>query len=99
MGLILRLLGGLLLRATPALIYAVLKALGFSVLTFIGVDIALNSALSMIKSNISGLPANAIQMMALMKVDTCISILFGAMAGRITLNQLGGTFKKLKFGK
>lgn len=96
MGLILRMLGGLLLRLTPSLIAAVLKALGVSVLTFVGMDIAIDQAHNMIKANLTGMPSTAAAFVALLKFDLAVEIIFAAIAGRMTLNALSGSFKKLR---
>jgi len=96
MGLILRMLGGLLLRVTPSLIAAILKAFGVSVLTFVGMDIAIDQAHNLIKTNLLGMPATAMAFVGLLKFDVAVEIIFAAIAGRLTLNALSGSFKKLK---
>ena len=99
MPFLLPLLGGLLLRLTPALISAVLKAFGVSVLTFAGMTVAIDQAKDIITSNLSGMPALAIAILGLLKFDVAVNIIFAAVAGRITLNTLSGSFTKLALKK
>lgn len=88
------LLGGLI-QITGSLVGRVLVALGLSAVTYTG----LSSTLAWLKSQAVaaalGLPADVVGMLSVMKVGTCISIIFSAMLARLVVTGLqGDTVKK-----
>lgn len=93
--LILRMLGGLLVRLGPMLVSTVLQALAISTVSFVGCKVAVDAVHNSVKSNIGGMPAAALQMLALLKFDVAIEILFAAVAGRLALQVFSGTIKKM----
>lgn len=92
---ILRMLGGLFVRVGPMLVSTVMRALAISTVSFLGVKVAVDAIHASIKSNIGGMPAAAVQMLALMKFDVAIEILFAAIAGRLALQIFSGSMKKM----
>lgn len=93
-GVILRMLGGLLLRVGPLLVSSVLRALGFAAVSFVGAKVAIDAVHNMVKTNVTGLPQIALQMVGLLKFDVAIEILFAAVAGRMALQFFNGTLKR-----
>lgn len=88
------LLGGLV-GMMPSLIGQALIALGIGVVTYTGVDFALGWLKSGAVSALGGLPAEVVGMLALMKVGSCISMVFSAITVRAGMNGLNsGTVKK-----
>ncbi len=81
----------------PSLVGQLLLALGVTVVTTVGVNIGLNVFKSQLLGSLQGLPATSIQLLGLMKVGVCVSMLFGAVAGRLVRKGLqsgaGGTMK------
>jgi Protein of unknown function (DUF2523) len=94
--ILLRMLGGLLVRLGPMLVSSVLKAVGVSVVTFVGMDIALTAAHNLVKSNLSGLPAYAVGVLGLLRFDVAVEIIFAGIAGRLAMDALNGSVKRLK---
>lgn len=93
--IVLRLAGGLLVRLGPMLVSTVLQALAISTITFVGVKVGVDAIHNMVKSNVTGMPAAALQMLGLLKFDIAIEILFAAVAGRLALGLLNGVAKKM----
>lgn len=92
--IILRMFGGLLVRVGPMLVSSVLSALGVAAVSFVGAKIAIDTIHNLVKTNVSGLPSIALQMVALLKFDVAIEILFAAVAGRMAIQLLNGTIKR-----
>lgn len=89
-------LAGAFINIAGTLAGRVLLSLGFGIVAYTG----LNSTLSWLKtqavSALSGLPAQALGMLATMKVGECISIIFSAILVRQILNGLtSDTLKRL----
>jgi len=89
-------LGGLLLRLCAPLVGRVLLALGMSYVTYKGLNAGVDWLLVQIKSNMSAMPAQALQFLAYMWVDKAISMVFSAYAAA-ALVKLGtsGTLTRL----
>lgn len=88
------LLGGLV-NIAGTIAGQVLIGLGISVVTYSGVDTTINWLKSGAVAALGGLPAEVIGILGLMQVGVCISMVFSAMAVRLTLNGLtSGTFKR-----
>ena len=69
--------------------------LGISVLTYSGLSTSLDWLKSQALANLGALPSNIINIMALLKVGPCISMVFSAMVVHMTLQGLtSGTIKK-----
>lgn len=88
-------LGSLLLQLTGSIAGRVLIGLGIGVVTYTGV----NASLTWLKSNavgaLSGLPAEAIVFMGVLKVGVCISIVTSAIVARAVINGVqSDTFKR-----
>lgn len=81
------LLGGLI-NIAGTIAGRVLLSLGFGAVTYTGISTALDFAKSQALGAISGMPAEAVQLMAFLKVGECISILSSAMLARLLLNGL-----------
>lgn len=88
-------LGGLY-NIAGALAGRVLIALGFGVVTYTGVNASLTWLKTQAQTAFAGLPAEALGMMATMKVGESISIIFSAILAKLVLSGLtGGTMKRL----
>jgi len=78
--------GAFLAAMAGPLAKQVLMALGFGVVTFIGVDLALDSLLSVARAAWSGsLSADVAAYVAMAGINTGLSIIAGAMVGRVTM--------------
>jgi hypothetical protein len=88
------LLGGLI-QICGSLVGRVLVALGLSVVTYSGMAVSINYLKSQAVSAALGLPPEVVGMLSVLKVGTCISIIFSAMLARLVVTGLNGdTFKK-----
>jgi len=87
------LLGGLI-NIAGTLAGQVLIALGIGVITYTGVDTSIAWLKAGFVSSVSGLPAEAVGMLALMKVGSCVSMVISAILVKMTLSGLtSGTMK------
>ena len=87
--------GGMLLSLVGGLVGRVLASLGMSLVTYYGMTQAIDFLKGLILQNLSQLPVTVVQILALMKVGTALSIVFSAMFASMLLNGLNSdTFKK-----
>lgn len=87
--------GGMLLSLVGGFVGRVLASLGMSLVTFYGMTQAIDFLKGLIVQNLSQLPSTVVQILALMKVGTALSIVFSAMFASLLLNGLNSdTFKK-----
>jgi len=84
-------IGGLLLQLVGSVIGRALIALGMSYVTFRGLNVGIDWLLAEIKSNISAMPAQAIQFLAYLWVDKAIAMMFSAYAAAAVIKMAGGT--------
>jgi hypothetical protein len=81
----------------PSITGQVLLALGIAVVTTTGVNVGIGAFKTQMLSSLQGLPAASVQLLGLMKVGVCVSMLFGALAGRMARKGLqsaaGGSIK------
>jgi hypothetical protein len=88
------LLGGLL-SIIPSLVGKALISLGIGVVTYSGLSASLDWLKSSFITAASGLPPEVVGMLSLMKVGSCVSMIFSAMAIRmVILGMTGDTFKR-----
>lgn len=88
------LLGGLV-KIAPTLVGQILISLGIGVATYSGLSASIDWLKSNFISAAMGLPPEVIGMLGLMKVGSCVSMLFSAMVIRMTIQGLtGSTFKR-----
>lgn len=66
----------------------VLIALGIGYVSFTGLSAWVGSVKDLVLSNLYALPPEFVQVMSLVKLDTCISILFSAISVRLILEGL-----------
>lgn len=85
---IVALIGNMLLSIAGSLAAKALIGLGIGIATYAGTD----SAISWLKTNavsaFQGLPAEVVGMLALMKVGSCIAMIFSAMVVRATISGI-----------
>lgn len=82
-------LGAWLLALAGPLARQVMIALGLSVVTYVGVELAVGSLLTQARTNWSGsLFADAAQIVAMSGANTALSIIAGAIVGRIAMIPL-----------
>ena len=87
-------LGGLIAIA-PTLVGKVLVGLGIGVATYKGIDTTLGWLKSSAVTALLGLPPQVVGMLSLMKVGSCISMVFSAILIRLALDGLAsGALKK-----
>jgi cell division protein FtsX len=88
-------LGGMLINIVGYLAGRVLVALGIAVVTYTGVNASLEALKSQAVASFSALPPEVYQVLAMMRVGQCISIITSAIAARMLLDGLtGDTFKR-----
>jgi len=87
------LLGGLL-NIAGSLAGQVLIALGIGVVTYTGIDTSIAWLKTGFVNSVGGLPAEAVGMLSLMKVGSCVSMVISAVLVKMTLSGLtSGTMK------
>lgn len=88
------LLGGLIAIA-PTLIGKILLALGIGVASYAGMDTALGWLKTQAVTSLLGLPPQVVGMLALMRVGSCISMVFSAILIKLALDGMtSGVLKK-----
>jgi hypothetical protein len=88
------LLGGFLAIA-PTLVGKILVALGVGVASYTGMDASLGWLKSQAVSSLLGLPVQVVGMLALMRVGSCISMVFSAILIKLALDgMVSGVLKK-----
>ena len=88
-------IGGMLLNLVGSLVGRVLVALGISVITYTGISGSLDVLKSQAVSSFSSLPPEVLDILAMMRVGECISIVSSAIAARLLLDGLtGDKFKR-----
>lgn len=99
MPVIVAMIGGMLLNITRSIVGRVLLALGLSVVTFTGVNTGIATLRSTVQTGLSGLPAEVLQMLAIMKVGTGLTMIFAAITASMVLRGLtGDTFRRIVGG-
>ena len=84
-----------LLQIVGSLVGRVLVSLGAAVITYTGLSSTLNWLKSSAVSSFAALPPEVVGMLSVLKVGTCISIIFSAMLARLLVTGLqGDTVKK-----
>lgn len=81
-------LAALLVQLAAPLAKRVFASLGLAVVTYVGLDQALQAALSAAVAGFTGLPAGVSQMVALTGVFDGLSIIAGALVARVALTPL-----------
>ena len=88
-------LGGLVTVA-GSIVGRVLLALGIGYVSYTGLSTGLEFLHAQVVTGLTGLSARSVQVLGLLKVDVCISILFSALTARMVLNGLtSGALKKM----
>jgi len=86
---------GALLSIAPSLVGQILISLGVGVITYSGLSVSLNWLKSNFVTAVLGLPPQVVGMLSMMKVGTCVSMIFSAILIRLTIQGLtGATFKR-----
>lgn len=81
-------IGNMLLSIAGSLVAQVLVGLGVGVVTYTGADMAIGWLKTNAITAFQGLPAEIVGMLALMKVGSCVAMVFSAMVMRMTLQGL-----------
>lgn len=79
---------GALLQVVGSFIGKALIALGVGVVAYKGLDLSLVWAKSQFFSSARGLPAQAVQVMGVLRIDTCVNMLFSALTMRLTFKGM-----------
>lgn len=85
--LLLSLLGGLVSIA-GSIVGRVLIALSIGYVSYTGISALLSALKSRVITSLSGSGVEFVQVMSLVKIDVCVSILFSALAARLLLQGL-----------
>lgn len=88
-------IGGLV-QAAGTLVGRVLVSLGIGYVTYTGVDASFAWVKTQFLTGVSGLPPATVQIMGLMKIGVCVSMLLSALMARMVLAGLtSGSIKKM----
>ncbi len=88
------LIGGLV-AAAATFAGRALIGIGVGIVTYTGFKVLLDKVQSDVVSNLKGVPVEIIQIMGLLEVDTCVSIIFSAYLGKLIVSGLSsGSVKK-----
>lgn len=90
------LIGGLA-SAMGSLIGRAMLAIGIGFVSYTGVDLLVTNLTQAIQGNLSGIPASLWSWLALLKVQTSISIITSAFSTRVAMSALSGTVKRMVF--
>jgi len=82
-------LGVIFAHVLSSLIFKVFAAIGFGIVVWQGVGLLFDGALAEVQSLTAGLPLAVSQAVVLMRIDDAISVIFGAIAVRISLKTFG----------
>jgi hypothetical protein len=95
-GWIVRLLGGLG-RVLSSTVGVVLAKLGVAVVTFTGFSVGLGNLKQQVVGWLQGMPADMVTVLALMRIDQGVLILFSALTARIALLAVDGALTRWNF--
>jgi len=85
-----------LIAVAGTLVGRVLLAMGFSMVVYSGIDLLFGQFQTSVLANLNALPAAVLPMLGLLKIGTCINMLFSAYATRLGLAGItGGALKKM----
>lgn len=85
--------GNMLLGIAGSLVAQVLVGLGVGVVTYTGTDMAVTWLKTSAVAAFQGLPGEVIGMLSLMKVGSCISMVFSALVVRMTISGIASGSK------
>lgn len=86
-GWVLALLRGLVAIALPSVVQT-LVGLGIGFASYTGLKALIDMAKQQVISNLAGLPADAVSLLAVMRVDSAISLTFSALVIRLFLSGM-----------
>lgn len=95
-------LGRVLGWVIGSLIFKVIAAFGVGFVVITGVEALINAAFDEIQSLTSGVDANVLAVLGMLRIDDAITVLAAAVAVRISLKTFGvggGGIKQLVFGR
>lgn len=87
------LIGNMLLAIAGSLVAQMLIGLGVGVVTYAGTDAAITWLKTSAVTAFLGLPAEVVGMLALMKVGSCIAMVFSALLIRMTISGIANGAK------
>ncbi len=81
----------------PQLAIRAAVALGVGAVSYVGFGALVDVALDQVQTNLAALPEQAIQLMSVMQIDKCITVIFSAFTIKLTMMGLtaGGALKKI----
>lgn len=85
--------GNMLLGIAGSLVAQVLVGLGVGVVTYTGTDLAITWLRANAVVAFQGLPSEVVGMLALMKVGSCIAMVFSALVIRMTISGISNGSK------
>lgn len=88
------LVGGLA-TAMGSLVGRAALALGVGAVTYTGVTLGIENIKAQVVSNLSGLPADAVNMLAFFWVDKALTVIFSATVVALMMQTVGGSLKKI----
>lgn len=92
---------GLLMRAigfsVVPLGWKLLRGLGFAAFSYVGINLVLEKARDYAFSSLTGLPADWLSVLGMLKVDVCLNIMFSAYLARAVLAGINKSGSKTSF--
>ena len=86
-----------LVASIPAIVIYVMTSIGIGFATYSGLDIAFGSVQTWFFSSLSGLPADALAIMGMAKIDVAAKIIISAYPAAFATKMFIGGGKKLVF--
>lgn len=87
---------GAFIAAAPTLVGQVLVGLGIAAVTYTGINTSIDWLKTSAVVALMGLPPEVVGMLSLMKVGSCISMIFSALLIRLALTGMtSGVLKKM----
>lgn len=88
-------IGTWLLALVQPLIGRILAALGFSLVTVVGMEVVINQVKDMVKSGVSSMPSDMLNIFLLAGGGTALGMILGAIATKVMLWQIQSATKLL----
>lgn len=88
------LMGGLAM-AMGSLVGRALLALGVGAVTYTGVTLGVGVIKDQVITNLSGLPVDAVRLLAFFWVDKALTVIFSATATALAMQTVSGSLKKI----
>lgn len=86
---------GALTVATSSIIGRAMLALGLGAVTYTGITASISVIKDQVVSNLSGLPADVVNLLGFFWIDKGLTVIFSATAVALTMKTVNGSLKKI----